>query len=283
MTTDSIIKIKNVSFTYPESETPAIDNISLNIKRGSWTSIIGHNGSGKSTIIRLINGLLVPDEKGKPEIEVDGLKLNDDTVWEVRNKVGIVFQNPDNQFVGATVADDVAFGLENRGVSHSEMVKIVPEAIKAVGMSEYTNAEPANLSGGQKQRVAIAGILAIKPKIIVLDEATSMLDPEGRDQILSIVQAMKNKYDLTVISITHDIDEANMADQVLVMNDGKLITKGSTKDVFSQVDLLKKLGLDVPFYEQVKAKLLADSVEIPASVDSEKELINYLCQLNSNM
>ncbi|UZN42786.1 energy-coupling factor transporter ATPase [Lactobacillus sp. IBH004] len=283
MTTDSIIKIKNVSFTYPESETPAIDNISLDIKRGSWTSIIGHNGSGKSTIIRLINGLLVPDEKGKPEIEVDGLKLNDDTVWEVRNKVGIVFQNPDNQFVGATVADDVAFGLENRGVSHSEMVKIVPEAIKAVGMSEYTNAEPANLSGGQKQRVAIAGILAIKPKIIVLDEATSMLDPEGRDQILSIVQAMKNKYDLTVISITHDIDEANMADQVLVMNDGKLITKGSTKDVFSQVDLLKKLGLDVPFYEQVKAKLLADSVKIPASIDSEKELINYLCQLNSNM
>ena len=283
MTTDSIIKIKNVSFTYPESETPAIDNISLDIKRGSWTSIIGHNGSGKSTIIRLINGLLVPDEKGKPEIEVDGLKLNDDTVWEVRNKVGIVFQNPDNQFVGATVADDVAFGLENRGVSHSEMVKIVPEAIKAVGMSEYTNAEPANLSGGQKQRVAIAGILAIKPKIIVLDEATSMLDPEGRDQILSIVQAMKNKYDLTVISITHDIDEANMADQVLVMNDGKLITKGSTKDVFSQVDLLKKLGLDVPFYEQVKAKLLADSVKIPASIDSEKELIKYLCQLNSNM
>ena len=283
MTTDSIIKIKNVSFTYPESETPAIDNISLDIKRGSWTSIIGHNGSGKSTIIRLINGLLVPDEKGKPEIEVDGLKLNDNTVWEVRNKVGIVFQNPDNQFVGATVADDVAFGLENRGVSHTEMVKIVPEAIKAVGMSEYTNAEPANLSGGQKQRVAIAGILAIKPKIIVLDEATSMLDPEGRDQILSIVQAMKNKYDLTVISITHDIDEANMADQVLVMNDGKLITKGSTKDVFSQVDLLKKLGLDVPFYEQVKAKLLADSFKIPASIDSEKELINYLCQLNSNM
>jgi len=283
MKTDSIIKVKNVSFTYPESATPAIDNISFDIKRGSWTSIIGHNGSGKSTIIRLINGLLVADEKGKPEIEVDGLKLSDDTVWEVRNKVGIVFQNPDNQFVGATVADDVAFGLENRGVPHSEMVKIVPKAIKAVGMSEYANAEPANLSGGQKQRVAIAGILAIKPKIIVLDEATSMLDPEGRDQILTIVQAMKDKYDLTVISITHDIDEANMADQVLVMNDGKLITEGSTKEVFSQVNLLKKLGLDVPFYEQVKAKLLADSVEIPAGIDSEKELINYLCQLNSKM
>ena len=283
MANDNIIKIKNVSFFYPESDAPAIDNISFNVKRGSWTSIIGHNGSGKSTIIRLINGLLVPDENGSPSIEVDGIKLTDDTVWEVRNRVGIVFQNPDNQFVGATVADDVAFGLENRGIPHSEMVKIVPEAIKAVGMSEYANSEPANLSGGQKQRVAIAGILAIKPKIIVLDEATSMLDPEGRNQILSIVQDMKDKYDLTVISITHDIDEANMADQVLVMNDGKLITQGSTKTVFSQVSLLKSIGLDVPFFEQIKEKLQQDAIKLPDNLDSEKELINYLCQLNSKM
>ena len=283
MANDNIIKIKNVSFFYPESDAPAIDNISFNVKRGSWTSIIGHNGSGKSTIIRLINGLLVPDESGSPLIEVDGIKLTDDTVWEVRNRVGIVFQNPDNQFVGATVADDVAFGLENRGIPHSEMVKIVSEAIKAVGMSEYANSEPANLSGGQKQRVAIAGILAIKPKIIVLDEATSMLDPEGRNQILSIVQDMKDKYDLTVISITHDIDEANMADQVLVMNDGKLITQGSTKTVFSQVSLLKSIGLDVPFFEQIKEKLQQDAIKLPDNLDSEKELINYLCQLNSKM
>ena len=283
MANDNIIKIKNVSFFYPESDAPAIDNISFNVKRGSWTSIIGHNGSGKSTIIRLINGLLVPDESGNPLIEVDGIKLTDDTVWEVRNRVGIVFQNPDNQFVGATVADDVAFGLENRGIPHSEMVKIVPEAIKAVGMSEYANSEPANLSGGQKQRVAIAGILAIKPKIIVLDEATSMLDPEGRNQILSIVQDMKDKYDLTVISITHDIDEANMADQVLVMNDGKLITQGSTKTVFGQVSLLKSIGLDVPFFEQIKEKLQQDAIKLPDNLDSEKELINYLCQLNSKM
>lgn len=283
MANDNIIKIKNVSFFYPESDAPAIDNISFNVKRGSWTSIIGHNGSGKSTIIRLINGLLVPDESGSPLIEVDGIKLTDDTVWEVRNRVGIVFQNPDNQFVGATVADDVAFGLENRGIPHSEMVKIVPEAIKAVGMSEYANSEPANLSGGQKQRVAIAGILAIKPKIIVLDEATSMLDPEGRNQILSIVQDMKDKYDLTVISITHDIDEANMADQVLVMNDGKLISQGSTKTVFSQVSLLKSIGLDVPFFEQIKEKLQQDAIKLPDNLDSEKELINYLCQLNSKM
>ena len=282
MTKDSIIKVNNISFTYPESDSPAIDNISFEIKRGSWTSIIGHNGSGKSTIIRLINGLLVADEKDDSYIEVDGTKLDDDSVWDIRDKVGVVFQNPDNQFVGATVADDVAFGLENRGVPRTEMLKIVPEAIKAVDMTEYTDTEPANLSGGQKQRVAIAGILAIKPKIIVLDEATSMLDPEGRDEILGIVQQMKQEYDLTVIAITHDIDEANMADNIIVMNDGKLITQGNATKVFSQVKLLKEIGLDVPFFQQVMDDLRSDSIKIPETINSEEELVKYLCQLNSN-
>lgn len=282
MTKDSIIKVNNISFTYPESDSPAIDNISFEIKRGSWTSIIGHNGSGKSTIIRLINGLLVADEKDDSYIEVDGTKLDDDSVWDIRDKVGVVFQNPDNQFVGATVADDVAFGLENRGVPRTEMLKIVPEAIKAVDMTEYTDTEPANLSGGQKQRVAIAGILAIKPKIIVLDEATSMLDPEGRNKILGIVQQMKQEYDLTVIAITHDIDEANMADNIIVMNDGKLITQGNATKVFSQVKLLKEIGLDVPFFQQVMDDLRSDSITIPETINSEEELVKYLCQLNSN-
>lgn len=282
MTKDSIIKVNNISFTYPESDSPAIDNISFEIKRGSWTSIIGHNGSGKSTIIRLINGLLVADEKDDSYIEVDGTKLDDDSVWDIRDKVGVVFQNPDNQFVGATVADDVAFGLENRGVPRTEMLKIVPEAIKAVDMTEYTDTEPANLSGGQKQRVAIAGILAIKPKIIVLDEATSMLDPEGRDKIWGIVQQMKQEYDLTVIAITHDIDEANMADNIIVMNDGKLITQGNATKVFSQVKLLKEIGLDVPFFQQVMDDLRSDSITIPETINSEEELVKYLCQLNSN-
>ena len=282
MTKDSIIKVNNISFTYPESDSPAIDNISFEIKRGSWTSIIGHNGSGKSTIIRLINGLLVADEKDDSYIEVDGTKLDDDSVWDIRDKVGVVFQNPDNQFVGATVADDVAFGLENRGVPRTEMLKIVPEAIKAVDMTEYTDTEPANLSGGQKQRVAIAGILAIKPKIIVLDEATSMLDPEGRDKILGIVQQMKQEYDLTVIAITHDINEANMADNIIVMNDGKLITQGNATKVFSQVKLLKEIGLDVPFFQQVMDDLRSDSITIPETINSEEELVKYLCQLNSN-
>lgn len=282
MTKDSIIQVNNISFTYPESDSPAIDNISFEIKRGSWTSIIGHNGSGKSTIIRLINGLLVADEKDDSYIEVDGTKLNDDSVWDIRDKVGVVFQNPDNQFVGATVADDVAFGLENRGTPRAEMLKIVPEAIKAVDMTEYTDTEPANLSGGQKQRVAIAGILAIRPKIIVLDEATSMLDPEGRDRILSIVQQMKQEYDLTVIAITHDIDEANLADNVIVMNDGKMITQGTPTDVFSQVKLLKSIGLDVPFFQQVMDDLRSDSITIPETISTEEELVKYLCQLNSS-
>ncbi len=281
MTTDNIIKIKNISFTYPESDSPAIDQLSFEIPRGSWTSIIGHNGSGKSTIVRLINGLLVPNENEDSFIEVDGTKLTDDSVWDIRNKVGVVFQNPDNQFVGATVADDVAFGLENRGVPRSEMVKIVPEAIKAVGMTDYTHTEPATLSGGQKQRVAIAGIIAIRPKVIILDEATSMLDPEGRDRILKTVHQMQDDYNLTVIAITHDIDEASLADNVIVMDDGHLITHGTPKDVFAQAKLLKEIGLDIPFYMQVKQALLEDEFPIPEQVNSEKELIKYLCQLNS--
>lgn len=281
MTTDNIIKIKNISFTYSESDSPAIDQLSFEIPRGSWTSIIGHNGSGKSTIVRLINGLLVPNENEDSFIEVDGTKLTDDSVWDIRNKVGVVFQNPDNQFVGATVADDVAFGLENRGVPRSEMVKIVPEAIKAVGMTDYTHTEPANLSGGQKQRVAIAGIIAIRPKVIILDEATSMLDPEGRDRILKTVHQMQDDYNLTVIAITHDIDEASLADNVIVMDDGHLITQGTPKDVFAQAELLKEIGLDIPFYMQVKQALLENEFPIPEQVNSEKELIKYLCQLNS--
>ncbi|MCO6530318.1 energy-coupling factor ABC transporter ATP-binding protein [Lactobacillus sp.] len=281
MTKDNIIKIKNISFTYPESDSPAIDQLSFEIPRGSWTSIIGHNGSGKSTIVRLINGLLVPNENEDSFIEVDGTKLTDDSVWDIRNKVGVVFQNPDNQFVGATVADDVAFGLENRGVPRSEMVKLVPEAIKAVGMTDYTHTEPANLSGGQKQRVAIAGIIAIRPKVIILDEATSMLDPEGRDRILKTVHQMQDDYNLTVIAITHDIDEASLADNVIVMDDGHLITQGTPKDVFAQAKLLKEIGLDIPFYMQVKQALLEDEFPIPEQVNSEKELIKYLCQLNS--
>lgn len=278
-----IISFKNVSLTYPETKKPAVDNVSFDIAEGSWTAIIGHNGSGKSTITRLINGLLVPDNNPDTSIIVDGITLTDDTIWDVRDRVGIVFQNPDNQFVGATVADDVAFGLENRGIPRSEMLDIVEESVRKVGMASYMNAEPANLSGGQKQRVAIAGILAVKPKIIILDEATSMLDPNGRDSILNLVREMKAENNLTVISITHDIDEADEADDVIVLDDGVIIDQGSPEKIFNQPEMIERIGLEEPFIFKLKQKLIEAGIEIPDSVNKQEELLEVLWQLNSNM
>lgn len=280
----NIVQLKNVSYTYPEAKAPAVKNINLNIREGSWTTIVGHNGSGKSTITRLINGLLIPD-KTKPaaEIIVAGQKLSDQTVWQVRDQVGIVFQNPDNQFVGATVADDVAFGLENRGVPRPQMLKIVRRAIAEVGMTAFAKSEPANLSGGQKQRVAIAGIIAIRPKVIILDEATSMLDPNGRDQIIALVQRIKKQSGLTVISITHDIDQASWADQVVVVNDGRILAQDVPAKIFSKPQLIKKIGLEEPFIFKLKDKLQQNGIEVPQSVDSEQKMVHFLWQLNSKM
>lgn len=278
---NNIVQLKDVSYTYPEAKQPAVKNISLNIQENSWTTIVGRNGSGKSTITRLINGLLVPDENPKTEIIVDGQKLTDQTVWQIRDEVGIVFQNPDNQFVGATVADDVAFGLENRGVPRPQMLKIVKQAIAAVGMSDFANSEPSNLSGGQKQRVAIAGIIAIQPKIIILDEATSMLDPNGREQIIKLVQRLKKQHDLTVISITHDIDQANLADRVIVLNKGQVLAQDIPAKIFSDLPLIKKIGLDEPFVFKLKNKLIANGIEVPLEVDNSQKLVDFLWQLNS--
>ena len=280
---DNIISFSNVSLTYPEAKRPAINNVSFNIKKGSWTAIIGHNGSGKSTITRLINGLLVPDKNPDTNIKVDGINLSDDTVWQIRDRVGLVFQNPDNQFVGATVADDVAFGLENRGVPREQMLEIVDKSIANVGMMEYKFAEPSNLSGGQKQRVAIAGILAVKPQIIILDEATSMLDPNGRKSILSLVRKMQAKNNLTVISITHDIDEAEKADDIIVLDDGVIIDQGTPETIFKQADLIEKIGLEEPFIYRLMTKLKENGIDIPNKIKSQEELLEYLCQLNLKM
>ena len=279
----NIVSFKNVSFTYSESKTPAVKNISFDVEEGSWFTILGHNGSGKSTITRLINGLLVADENSNSSIVIDGDQLNDKNLWEIRSKVGIVFQNPDNQFVGATLGDDVAFGLENRGVPRTEMLKIVDQAIKNVGMEEFITSEPANLSGGQKQRVAIAGILAVKPKILILDEATSMLDPQGRETIIKLVKKMKQKNNLTIISITHDINEVMLADEVLVLNDGIKMLQGRPNDIFENYELIKKIGLDIPFIFKVKLELKKHHISIPQNINSEEKLIEYLCQLNSKM
>ncbi|WP_281829231.1 MULTISPECIES: energy-coupling factor transporter ATPase [Lactobacillus] len=280
---ENIISLNHVSFTYSESKVPAVQDISFNVKKGEWFTILGDNGSGKSTITRLINGLLWSDENDADSIIVDGDPLNEQNLWKIRNKVGIVFQNPDNQFVGATVAEDVAFGLENRGVPREQMLSIVDKAIQEVGMSDYKTAEPSNLSGGQKQRVAIAGILAVKPKILILDEATSMLDPRGHDEIISLVKKMKDKNDLTVISITHDINEIMLADHVLILNDGKVIAQGTPKDVFENEKLIDSIGLEEPFIFKLIKKLIKAGIEIPENVDSQEKLVEILCQLNSKM
>lgn len=280
MPVDSAVEFKDVSFTYPDTKKAILDQISFKIKRGSWTSLIGHNGSGKSTISKLINGLLLPDSANNSRITVLGMTLNQKTVWDVREKVGIVFQNPDNQFVGATVGDDVAFGLENRAVPREQMVKIVRKVLADVGMLDYIDAEPANLSGGQKQRVAIAGILAVEPKIIILDESTSMLYPKGREQVLKIIKHLKKEKNLTVISITHDIDEANMADNVIVLNDGKILAQGTPTEIFSKTEMLQEIGLDIPFVQKLINKLNEVGISVPKNIKTKDELKQYLCQLN---
>ena len=280
MPVDSAVEFKDVSFTYPDTKKAILDQISFKIKRGSWTSLIGHNGSGKSTISKLINGLLLPDSANNSRITVLGMTLNQKTVWDVREKVGIVFQNPDNQFVGATVGDDVAFGLENRAVPREQMVKIVRKVLADVGMLDYIDAEPANLSGGQKQRVAIAGILAVEPKIIILDESTSMLDPKGREQVLKIIKHLKKEKNLTGISITHDIDEANMADDVIVLNDGKILAQETPTEIFSKTEMLQEIGLDIPFVQKLINKLNEVGISVPKNIKTKDELKQYLCQLN---
>ena len=221
---NEIIELRNVTFSYSEEDArPALNNVSLTIQQGEWIAIIGPNGSGKSTLAKTINGLI---EANSGEVIIEGVALNAETVWDVRKKIGMVFQNPDNQFVGSTVQDDVAFGLENVGIPREEMVKRVADAVAAVNMANFMDKEPARLSGGQKQRVAIAGIVALSPDIIILDEATTMLDPEGRHEVIETIQEIKEKENLTVISITHDIDEAAKANRIFVMEAGQLTRIG---------------------------------------------------------
>lgn len=281
MAISNAIEFKDVTFTYPESKAPVLKKINFKVKKGSWTALIGHNGSGKSTISKLINGLLLPDKDSGSVITVSGMNLNSENVWDIREKVGIVFQNPDNQFVGATVGDDVAFGLENRGVPRDQMVQTVKKVLSDVGMLDYIDAEPANLSGGQKQRVAIAGILAVEPEIIILDESTSMLDPSGRDQILKIIKRLMSEKNLTILSVTHDIDEADMADNVIVLNDGKILAQASPTEIFSQTEMTRQIGLDIPFVDKLIYKLNQLGITIPKDVQTKDELKQYLCQLNS--
>ena len=273
VTMKPIIEINQIEFSYQEEATPALKDISFSINKGEWVAIVGHNGSGKSTLAKAINGLHLPQ---KGTVTVGGMTLSEESVWDVRRMVGMVFQNPDNQFVGATVEDDVAFGLENQGIERSEMQRRVQDALEKVKMQEFATREPARLSGGQKQRVAIAGVVALRPDIIILDEATSMLDPEGRDDVIATIRKIKEESDLTVISITHDIDEAASANRILVMRDGELYQEGTPDEIFSAGPELVSLGLDLPFPEKLKSALKNRGVNVPANYLDEEGMMDWL-------
>ena len=276
---DKIITLKNISYQYHATDTsPALNNISLSIEAGEWVAIIGHNGSGKSTLAKTINGLIAPNQG---EVTVGGLILSEQNIWEIRKLVGMVFQNPDNQFVGSTVQDDVAFGLENQGIPRDEMIDRVIDAIERVKMSEFMEKEPARLSGGQKQRAAIAGVVALRPAIIILDEATSMLDPQGRQEVLSTVKAIKEKANLTVISITHDIDEAANANRIIVIKNGEMIQEGTPEEIFASGERLIEMGLDLPFPEKLKLSLKERGIDVPAEYLTEEGMVDWLWTLFS--
>lgn len=276
----AIVSLKEVTFQYDGQERNALNHVSFEIYEGEWLAIVGHNGSGKSTMAKLLNGLQFPKEG---EITVSGMKLVEENIWDIRKKIGMVFQNPDNQFVGTTVQDDVAFGLENMGIPREEMIHRVEDSLKKVKMDTFLHQEPHHLSGGQKQRVAIAGVLALRPAIIILDEATSMLDPRGRAEVLETVRTLKDEKALTVISITHDLEEAAKADRIIVMNKGEVFREGSPEEIFSMDDQLIQLGLDIPFSVKMAKAFRSEGIPLSKHYLSEEELVTELWTSRSRM
>lgn len=261
------ISVKNLCFSYVKDE-PIVKHVSFNIHEGSYVSIVGHNGSGKSTLARLLIGLLAPDDG---EIYIDDELLTNKTVRNIRKKIGLVFQNPDNQFIGATVEDDIAFGLENRQIKREKMHETIEKFAKRVGMEDFLDKEPSRLSGGQKQRVAIAGALSLGPEIIILDEATSMLDPKGKSDIKELIEEMrKDNPSLTILSITHDVEEAFLSDEIIIMSKGEIAFKGKPEEVFSNREVLKSLNLEMPFIMDLKDRLKSEGINVDKSKDLDE-------------
>ena len=272
----ALLEAENVSFSYDKLNM-AVKNVSLSVEEGEYVAIIGHNGSGKSTLARLFNALLIPDS-GK--ITVDGFCSSDkNALFEIRRRVGVVFQNPDNQLVASIVEDDVAFGPENLGVKREEIGERIEYALKAVGMEKFRKSSPTRLSGGQKQRIAIAGVLALKPGILVLDESTAMLDPQGRKEILEVVRKLNAEDRVTVIAITHYMDEVLHADKVFVVNDGGIAMQGTPAEIFRRAKEIKKMGLELPLAAYIAEKLRQRGVPVPEGIMTEEELAEALCVL----
>ena len=271
----SMIEVKELCFEYEEG-LHTINHISFHIEQGSYTSILGHNGSGKSTIAKLLIGLLKPQSGS---IKVSDIMLSSETVYEIRKKTGIVFQNPDNQFIGSTVRDDIAFGLENLCIDPLQMENIIQEYADKVNMTEFLDYEPIKLSGGQKQRVAIAGILAMNPELIILDESTSMLDPKGKREINELVRLLNNEKKMTILSITHDIEEAALSDQVILLSEGKIIKNGKPEELLTDIKVLQDLKLDIPFAYKISDALYHKGYPIVPTIN-RNELMKQLCQLH---
>ena len=285
----NIIKAVKLAYEYKrygedgqvEETLRAVDGVDLDVKKGDFVAILGHNGSGKSTLAKQINALLVPTEG---TLYVDGMDTKDpEKVWDIRQSAGMVFQNPDNQIIGSVVDEDVGFGPENMGIPTKEIWERVEESLRSVGMWEYRHSSPNKLSGGQKQRVAIAGVVAMHQKCIVLDEPTAMLDPVGRKDVIRTVRALNMVEDVTVVLITHYMEEVIYADKVIVMDDGKVVMQGTPGEIFSQVDTLKKYRLDVPQVTLLAYELKKAGLDLPAGILSIEELVDNLCQLKSNM
>ena len=267
------IEVENLVFAYNENEQ-VLKHVSFKVREGSYISIVGHNGSGKSTLARLLIGLLAPAE-GK--IIIDGEVLTNKNVRSLRKKIGLVFQNPDNQFIGATVEDDIAFGLENKRVPRPEMQIIIKNYAKRVGMDEFLDKEPSRLSGGQKQRVAIAGALALEPEIIIFDEATSMLDPKGKSDIKGLIEEMRQyNPNLTILSITHDVEEAFLSDEVIVMSQGEIAFKGNPEEVFKNRQALESLHLEMPFILDLKDRLKSEKIDLSSNIKTIDEIAEVL-------
>lgn len=282
---DAIVRVQDMSYDYyeyPEEgqepvATRAVDDVSLEIRQGEFVAILGHNGSGKSTLAKHLNALLLPSEGS---VTITGFDTTDDShLWDIRQNAGMVFQNPDNQIIASVVEEDVGFGPENIGVSTDEIWTRVAEALEKTGMIAYREHSPNKLSGGQKQRVAIAGVMAMKPKCIILDEPTAMLDPNGRKEVIHAVRELNKKEGVTVILITHYMEEVIRADRIYVMDQGHLVMKGTPREIFSQVDRLKELRLDVPQVTQVAHELRKDGVDLPVGILTRKELVKEICRI----
>ena len=284
-----MVKAKDLTYEYVrvlgtdhgtvEEKVAALKNVNIEINKGDFVAVLGHNGSGKSTFAKHINALVQPTGG---TLWVDDMDTkNDELVWEIRQTAGMVFQNPDNQLVATVVEEDIAFGPENMGVEPKEIRKRVDEALATVRMSEYATHTPSKLSGGQKQRIAIAGVLAMKPQCIVLDEPTAMLDPVGRRDVMETIERLNREEGITMILITHYMDEAVRADKVFVIDDGDLVMQGTPKEIFSQVETLQKYGLDVPQVTEVAYLLRKEGIDLPADILTIEEMVGAICQLKS--